>query len=149
LAGLKFQQALENEAYRQGGSGLKAPAQRLLDFVSNKTSSSLPKSSYHPGITPSALNEWLPPVIGRALQEGFRAFEKKMRGFLTNEAVILGVESRTSAPVKVPRDRETFEHIQVKGLFPCGEGAGYAGGIVSSAIDGEKCAEKVVEGFER
>lgn len=147
LAGLKFQQALEHEAYMQGGADLKAPAQRLLDFVSNKSSSSLPKSSYHPGITPSALNEWLPPVIGVSLQEGFKAFEKKMRGFLTNEAVILGVESRTSTPVKIPRDKETFEHVQVKGLFPCGEGAGYAGGIVSSAIDGENCAEKVVKSF--
>ena len=143
LAGLKFQQALEQAAFDQGGGELRAPAQRLADFVSARPSSSLPVSSYHPGLSASALHRWLPPAIAGRLQGGFRAFENKMRGFLTNDAVILGVESRTSTPVKVPRDNATFEHLQIKGLYPCGEGAGYAGGIVSSAIDGENCAQHV------
>lgn len=143
LAGLKFQQALEQAAFDQGGGELRAPAQRLADFVSARPSSSLPVSSYHPGLSASALHRWLPPAIAGRLQGGFRAFENKMRGFVTNDAVILGVESRTSTPVKVPRDNATFEHLQIKGLYPCGEGAGYAGGIVSSAIDGENCAQHV------
>ena len=143
LSGLKYQQALERAAFEQGGGALRAPAQRLADFVSSRPSSSLPASSYHPGMNASALHRWLPPAIAGRLQGGFRAFESKMRGFVTNDAVILGVESRTSTPVKVPRDNGTFEHLQIRGLFPCGEGAGYAGGIVSSAIDGENCARHV------
>jgi len=143
LAGLKYQQALEKRAFAEGGGGLKAPAQRLADFVSGRASGSLPGSSYHPGINTSELHRWLPAAIAGRLRDGFRVFERKMRGFLTNDAVILGIESRTSTPVKVPRDSQTFEHVEVKGLYPCGEGAGYAGGIVSSAIDGENCAERV------
>lgn len=149
LAGLRYQQALERRAFEEGGGGLKAPAQRLADFVSKRASSSLPGSSYHPGISPSELHRWLPAPIAGRLLEGFRAFDRKMRGFLTNDAVVLGVESRTSTPVKVPRDRETLEHVQIKGLYPCGEGAGYAGGIVSSAIDGERCAQRAAAAIGR
>ncbi len=146
LAGLEYQQGLEKRAFEEGGGALRAPAQRLADFVSKRASSTLPASSYHPGISPSELNGWLPEAIAGRLQEGFRAFERKMRGFITNDAVMLGVESRTSTPVRVPRDNATFEHVQIKGLYPCGEGAGYAGGIVSSAIDGENCAQRVAAG---
>ncbi|RPH29080.1 MAG: FAD-binding protein [Bacteroidales bacterium] len=143
LAGLEFQNDLELLAGRHGASGVKAPAQRLVDFVEGKNSSSLPICSYHPGVTPSSMHEWLPDLISKRLQIGFTEFGKKMRGFLTNEALILGVESRTSSPVRIPRNPETLQHIRVKGLFPSGEGAGYAGGIVSSAVDGERCAEGV------
>lgn len=143
LAGLEYQNDLELLAGKYGNSGVKAPAQRLVDFVAGKNSSSLPICSYHPGLTASAMHEWLPDSISNRLQLGFAEFGKKMRGFLTNEALILGVESRTSSPVRIPRDPETFQHIRVKGLFPSGEGAGYAGGIVSSAVDGERCADGV------
>ncbi|MBI5217799.1 MAG: FAD-binding protein [Bacteroidia bacterium] len=144
LAGLKFQKDMEKLAYDSGGSGLMAPAQRLVDFVEGKASVSLPKTSYHPGVNSSVFSEWLPPFIYQSLRDGFRAFDKKMKGFLTNEALALGVESRTSSPVRIPRDKDSLQHVQIIGLFPCGEGAGYAGGIVSSAIDGENCAEKAV-----
>lgn len=143
LAGLEFQNELEHLAGINGTSGVKAPAQRLLDFVEGKSSSSLPVCSYHPGVTPSAMHEWLPEHISKRLQLGFAEFGKKMRGFLTNEALILGVESRTSSPIRIPRNPETLQHIRIKGLFPSGEGAGYAGGIVSSAVDGERCADGV------
>lgn len=141
LAGLRFQQELEQQAWIHGGKTQTAPAQRLADFVAGRKSASLPESSYQPGMQSSALHQWLPNHIGPRLQEGFKAFGRKMRGYLTNEAVILGVESRTSSPIKVPRSLDTFQHTQIQGLYPCGEGAGYAGGIVSSAMDGEKCAE--------
>lgn len=147
LAGLKFQEHFEKTAFKNGGGGLIAPSQRLNDFVHGYKSSTLPKTSYHPGIISSNFNEWLPPMIGSALSQAFRLFERKMKGYLTNDAIIIGVESRTSSPVRIPRNYETFEHIQIKGLFPCGEGAGYAGGIVSSAMDGEKCAEKAIVGL--
>ncbi len=147
LAGLRFQQELEKMAWQNGGETQTAPAQRLVDFVSGKTSDSLPESSYQPGMTSSPLHEWLPEHIGPRLQEGFKVFGKKLRGYLTNDAVILGVESRTSSPIKVPRDFETFQHVEISGLYPCGEGAGYAGGIVSSAMDGEKCAEAFANSF--
>jgi uncharacterized protein len=143
LAGLKFQQELEKLAFQNGGRGLVAPAQRLHDFVNGKISASLPETSYHPGIVSSPLHFWLPEHIGKRLQEGFKVFGNKMRGYLTNEAVILGVESRTSSPVRIPRDKETLQHPQIKNLYPCGEGAGYAGGIISAAVDGERCAEKI------
>jgi uncharacterized FAD-dependent dehydrogenase len=140
LAGLRFQQELEQMAFVAGGKDLSAPAQRMIDFCSSQTSASLPPSSYHPGIRSAPLHELLPPVIGQSLQEGLKVFAQKMKGYYTNEAVLHGVESRTSSPVRIPRDKETLEHPQLKGLFPCGEGAGYAGGIVSAAIDGENCA---------
>ena len=141
LGGLVMQSRLEKKAFEQGGGGQAAPAQRLADFVAGKVSSNLPSCSYHPGLTSSPMHEWLPQHIGKRLREGFKAFDGKMRGFLTNEALILGVESRTSSPVRIPRDENTLMHIKLKGLFPCGEGAGYAGGITSSALDGQVCAE--------
>lgn len=140
LAGLRFQQALEQEAFRHAGGGQTAPAQRVTDFVAKKASSDLPETSYIPGLYVSPLHAWLPTSIGSRLREGLKAFEQKMHGFLTREAILVGVESRTSSPVRIPRDRETLQHVQLKGLYPCGEGAGYAGGILSSAIDGENCA---------
>ncbi|MFN7014098.1 MAG: NAD(P)/FAD-dependent oxidoreductase, partial [Bacteroidia bacterium] len=143
LAAMYFQKGTEQMAYKYGGGKLKAPAQRLVDFTQNKLSSSLPDCSYHPGITSSPLHEWLPKNIGLRLQQAFKVFGSKMKGYLTNEAVIVGVESRTSSPVRIPRDKENLHHIQIENLYPCGEGAGYAGGIVSAAIDGEKCADKI------
>lgn len=141
LAGLRFQQMLEQTAYLEAGEkGQTAPAQRATDFVAGKMSADLPACSYIPGLAPSPLHAWLPASIGKRLREGLVAFDQKMRGFLTREAVLVGVESRTSSPVRIPRDRDTLQHVQIKGLYPCGEGAGYAGGILSSAIDGENCA---------
>lgn len=141
LAGLKYQQMLEEMAFNNGGRGQVAPAQRLHDFVNNKISPTLPETSYIPGVTSSPIHFWMPDTIGMRLKKAFESFGQTMRGYLTNEAIVVGVESRTSSPIKIPRDTETMEHIQIKGLFPCGEGAGYAGGIVSSAMDGEKCAD--------
>lgn len=141
LAGLEFQKELERKAWSHGGKTQTAPAQRLQDFVNNKLSSSLPGCSYQPGIKSVMMNDVLGKLIGPSLQQGFKAFGNKMRGYLTNEALIVGVESRTSTPVRIPRDKETLQHPQLKNLFPCGEGAGFAGGIVSAAIDGERCAE--------
>ncbi|HOK61889.1 NAD(P)/FAD-dependent oxidoreductase [Tenuifilum sp.] len=143
FAGLEFQAELERLAKQHGGYGVQAPAQRLVDFVEGRFSSNLPACSYHPGLNSSEMHLWLPEHIGFRLREGFKAFGKKMKGFLTNDAVILGVESRTSSPIRIPRDPETLQHIQVKGLFPSGEGAGYAGGIVSSALDGNIVADAV------
>ncbi|RLD77268.1 MAG: FAD-binding protein, partial [Bacteroidetes bacterium] len=142
LALLKYQENLEKMAFLNGGTGQTAPAQRLHDFVNNRLSASLPETSYHPGIASSPLHFWLPEQIGSRLQQGFKQFGKKMYGYLTNEAVVLGVESRTSSPVRIPRDKEKLHHPQITNLFPCGEGAGFAGGIVSSAVDGELCAEQ-------
>jgi hypothetical protein len=144
LAGMYFQSAIERKACAAAGNSQHAPAQRLMDFVEGKTSSSLLETSYQPGLASVNLKEVLPPFVAQALQQGFRDFGKKMKGYLSNEAQVIGVESRTSSPVKIPRDRESLEHPQVKGLFPCGEGAGYAGGIVSAAMDGERCAEAAV-----
>lgn len=143
LAGLRYQQALEQMAWNAGGKTQSAPAQRLFDFVNNKLSADLPHTSYQPGVVSAPLHSLLPPAIGTRLQAGFREFGKKMRGYLTNEAVIVGVESRTSSPVRIPRDADTLQHPQIKGLYPSGEGAGYAGGIVSAAIDGQKCANAI------
>lgn len=140
LAGMAFQQAVEQAACTQGGGKQVAPAARLYDFVKGKTSQHVPKSSYIPGIEAVDMAAVLPSFVHRRLQGGFKAFGKKMRGYLTNEAVVVGVESRTSSPVRIPRDRDTLMHPQVAGLIPCGEGAGYAGGIMSAAIDGQKCA---------
>jgi uncharacterized FAD-dependent dehydrogenase len=141
LAGLRFQQGLERLAFQNGGGGQVAPAQRLADFVAGRRPQDLPEASYLPGLAVSPLHQWLPEGIRSRLQEGFKFFDNKMRGFLTNEAIVVGVESRTSSAVRIPRDRETLEHVEIKGLYPCGEGAGYAGGILSSALDGENCAE--------
>jgi hypothetical protein len=145
LAGLNYQRALERTAFRNGGGGVIAPAQRLVDFVENRSSGTLPACSYPPGVTASPLHQWMPPFICRRLQAGFKAFARSMKGFLTNEAVVVGVESRTSSPVRIPRDPLTLQHVSLAGLFPCGEGAGYAGGIVSCAVDGERVADAVAE----
>ncbi|MBU0766140.1 MAG: NAD(P)/FAD-dependent oxidoreductase [Bacteroidetes bacterium] len=145
LAGLYLRQHIERPAFENGGGGQTAPAQRLTDFISNKYSSSLPKNSYAPGTISSPIHDWLPEYIVRRLQVAFRNFDRNMKGFLTNEAVILAVESRTSSPVRIIRNEADLMHPQAAGLFPCGEGAGYSGGIVSSAIDGERCAEKATE----
>jgi uncharacterized protein len=144
LAAMHFQAAIERLACSVAGGTQVAPAQRLADFVENKVSAALHGSSYQPGLASVDMKEVLPGFIISALQQGFREFGRKMRGYLTNEAQIIGVESRTSSPVRIPRDKETLEHPQVKRLFPCGEGAGYAGGIMSAAMDGERCAEAVV-----
>jgi uncharacterized FAD-dependent dehydrogenase len=145
LSGLAFQKELEKNAWVAGGKTQTAPAQRLQDFVNGKLSSSLPDCSYQPGLKSVDMQTVLGNLIGKSLQLGFKEFGKKMRGYLTNEALIVGVESRTSTPVRIPRDTETLAHPQLKNLFPCGEGAGYAGGIVSAAMDGERCADKVFE----
>ena len=143
LAGLKFQQRFEESARQRGGEHQIAPAQRVADFVAGRASGSLPRTSYIPGITPSRLDEWMPGFIAQGLRQGIATFGRRMRGYLTNEAVVVGVESRTSTPVRVPRDPGTLMHPETKGLFPAGEGAGYAGGIISAALDGERIAEAV------
>ena len=143
FAGLRFQEDIEKLCYKMAGNTQFAPAQRLADFVGGRKSVNLPESSYRPGLIESPLHEWLPPLIGSGLQEGLKSIGRKTRGYLTNEAVVLGVESRTSSPVRIPRNLETLEHVQIKRLFPCGEGSGYAGGIMSSAVDGERVAEMI------
>lgn len=145
MAGLEFQKELEREAWKNGGHTQRAPAQRLADFVSGETSGSLPKVSYFPGVTSSPLHNWLPKAIGRRLRDGFRLFGHLMNGYLTNEAVVLAVESRTSSPIRIPRDPEKLDHVKISGLYPCGEGSGYAGGIVSSAVDGIRAAEAIAQ----
>jgi uncharacterized FAD-dependent dehydrogenase len=137
---LRFQQEVEQMAFKAGGGNLVAPAQRMVDFVEARVSADLPKNSYLPGTKSIELSEVLPNWIAASLQKALPAFGRKMKGYYTNEAILVGVESRTSSPVKVPRDKETLQHPQVVGLFPCGEGAGYAGGIISAAIDGINCA---------
>ena len=143
LAGLEFQKTLEHQAWILGGQSQIAPAQRLTDFMTGQISSTLPACSYQPGIRSVDLREVLPPMISDALQAGFQAFSRKMRGYLSQEAVLVGVESRTSTPVRIPRDKHHLHHPQVLNLFPCGEGAGYAGGIMSAAMDGELCANSL------
>ena len=143
LAGLAFQQEMEKMAWEAGGKTQSAPAQRMVDFVNGKTSNTLNDCSYIPGINSVPLHELLPPIIGNRLQEGFKTFGRKMKEYFTNDANILGVESRTSSPVRIPRNELLLSHPQVHNLYPCGEGAGYAGGIVSAAIDGERCAEAI------
>jgi uncharacterized FAD-dependent dehydrogenase len=143
MAGIEFQKELEREAWKNGGHTQRAPAQRLADFVAGENSASLPKVSYFPGVTSSPLHNWLPKAIGRRLRDGFRLFGHVMSGYLTNDAVVLAVESRTSSPVRIPRDPEKLHHIRISGLYPCGEGSGYAGGIISSAVDGMRAAEAI------
>ncbi len=145
LRGLAFQEQLERLAFEHGGLQAQAPAQRLKDFVEGKASKDLPACSYLPGIVSSRLDEWLPAHIGKRLQQGFRDFDKKYPGFLTNDAVIVGVESRSSSAVRIPRDPETLQSVSTPLLYPCGEGAGYAGGITSSALDGINAALKIAE----
>lgn len=141
LAMMHFQEQLERMCWQQGNMRQTAPAQRMADFVNGRLSSDLPKSSYAPGLIASPLHFWLPKSISARLQQGFKTFGRQAHGFLTNEAVMIAVETRTSSPVRIVRDAETLQHVQVEGLFPCGEGAGYAGGIVSAGVDGERCAE--------
>ena len=141
LAGLEFQKKIENNAWKMGGETQKVPAQRLVDFVNGKISKDVPETSYLPGVQSSNLKELLPDFILKNIQKGFLEFGKHMKGFFTNEAVVHAPESRTSSPIRIPRNPLTLEHINIKGLYPCGEGAGYAGGIVSAAIDGQKCAQ--------
>ena len=140
-----FQEKLEHDCWLQGNMKQTAPAQRMVDFVNNRLSYDLPKSSYTAGIISSPLHFWMPKQIAHRLQEGFKMFGKRSHGFLTNEACLIATETRTSAPVRIVRDNETLQHIEISGLFPCGEGAGYAGGIVSAAVDGERCAEMTAE----
>lgn len=140
LAAMDFQKKIEQTAWKIGGETQRVPAQKLVDFTKGKLSVDIPKTSYQPGTTSADLSEVLPPFIFKTLQEGFKQFGKSMPGYMTNQAVVHAPESRTSSPVRIPRDHKTLEHPQIKGLYPCGEGAGYAGGIISAAIDGEKCA---------
>ncbi|WP_422356432.1 NAD(P)/FAD-dependent oxidoreductase [Roseivirga pacifica] len=149
LAGLTFQQEVEQRACNVAGGTQVAPAQRMVDFVQNKVSGSLNDTSYQPGLASVSMNEVLPDFVHERLRKAFKAFGKKMNGYYTNEAQIVGVESRTSSPVRIPRDKETCEHVQIKRLFPCGEGAGYAGGILSAAMDGEKCADALISLYKK
>lgn len=144
LAGMYFQAEIERKACEIAGNRQTAPAQRLIDFVEKKTSGFLLETSYQPGLLSVDMREVLPAFISEGLRQGFQSFGNKMKGYLTNEAQIVGVESRTSSPVRIPRNKETLEHVETKRLFPCAEGAGYAGGIVSAAMDGERCAESIV-----
>jgi hypothetical protein len=137
-----FQEELEKNCWLQGNRKQTAPAQRMADFVNRRLSYDLPKSSYAPGLISSPLHFWMPEAVSHRLQEGFKTFGRMSHGFLTNEAVMIGVETRTSSPVRIVRDAETLMHVRLQGLFPCGEGAGYAGGIVSAGVDGERCAER-------
>lgn len=140
-----FQEIVEKQCWQQGNMKQTAPAQRMADFVNNRLSYDLPKSSYAPGLISSPLHFWMPSFVSKRLQEGFKTFGKNAHGFLTNEATLIAMETRTSSPVRIVRDRETLQHIRILGLFPCGEGAGYAGGIVSAGVDGERCAEMCAE----
>ncbi|MCS5489104.1 NAD(P)/FAD-dependent oxidoreductase [Algoriphagus limi] len=149
LAAMHFQEDIEKKAWELGGQTQTAPAQRMMDFMQRKVSNRLLDTSYQPGLNSVEMREFLPDFISNRMVDAFQAFGKKMKGYLTNDAQLIGVESRTSSPVRIPRDRETFEHTQIKRLFPCGEGAGYAGGIVSAAMDGERCAEKLIAAYIR
>ena len=145
LTMMHFQQIVEKQCWQQGNMKQTAPAQRMADFVNNRLSYDLPKSSYAPGLISSPLHFWMPSFVSKRLQEGFKTFGKNAHGFLTNEATLIAMETRTSSPVRILRDRDTLQHVRLHGLFPCGEGAGYAGGIVSAGVDGERCAEMCAE----
>ena len=149
LAGMEFQKAIEQKAWHLAGETQKVPAQRMLDFTQNKISTTIPKTSYVPGTTSVEMGQVFPGFLTQIMREGFLQFEKSMKGYLTNDAILHAPESRTSSPVRIPRDDFSLEHVQIKGLYPCGEGAGYAGGIISAAIDGEKCAIKVAESLKK
>ncbi|MDD3003632.1 FAD-dependent protein [Flavobacterium sp.] len=145
LAGMEFQKSIEQQAWRLAGATQKVPAQRMIDFTQSKVSTSIPKTSYVPGTTSVELGQVFPGFLTQTLRQGFVEFGKSMKGYLTNDAILHAPESRTSSPVRIPRDSMTLEHLHIKGLYPCAEGAGYAGGIISAAIDGEKCALKIAE----
>lgn len=145
LAMMYFQERVEKLCWQQANMKQTAPAQRMADFVNNRLSYDLPKSSYAPGLISSPLHFWMPSFVSKRLQEGFKTFGKNAHGFLTNEATLIAMETRTSSPVRIVRDRDTLMHVRIQGLFPCGEGAGYAGGIVSAGVDGERCAEMCAE----
>ena len=145
LSMMYFQERVEKLCWQQANMKQTAPAQRMADFVNNRLSYDLPKSSYAPGLISSPLHFWMPSFVSKRLQEGFKTFGKNAHGFLTNEATLIAMETRTSSPVRIVRDRETLMHVRIQGLFPCGEGAGYAGGIVSAGVDGERCAEMCAE----
>ena len=145
LTMMHFQQIVEKQCWQQGNMKQTAPAQRMADFVNNRLSYDLPKSSYAPGLISSPLHFWMPSFVSKRLQEGFKTFGKNAHGFLTNEATLIAMETRTSSPVRILRNRDTLQHVRLQGLFPCGEGAGYAGGIVSAGVDGERCAEMCAE----
>ena len=146
---MQFQEELERMCWQQGNMRQTAPAQRMADFVNSRLSYDLPKSSYAPGLISSPLHFWLPKMITKRLQEGFKTFGRQAHGFLTNEAVMIAVETRTSSPIRIVRDKDTLQHVRIQGLFPCGEGAGYAAGIVSAGVDGERCAESVAASYKR
>ena len=148
LCMMHFQEKLERDCWQQGNMKQTAPAQRMADFVNNRLSYDLPKSSYAPGLISSPLHFWMPPFVAKRLQEGFKKFGKMSHGFLTNEAVLIATETRTSSPVRIVRDPATLQNVTVQGLFPCGEGAGYAGGIVSAGVDGERCDEMCAQYVE-
>ncbi|GAA3779877.1 NAD(P)/FAD-dependent oxidoreductase [Flavobacterium ginsengiterrae] len=148
LAGMEFQKSIEQKAWHLAGQTQKVPAQRMIDFTQNKVSADIPKTSYVPGTTSVELGQVFPGFLSQIMRQGFQEFGKSMRGYLTNEAILHAPESRTSSPVRIPRDPMTLEHLQIKGLYPCGEGAGYAGGIISAAIDGEKCALMIAESLK-
>ncbi|WP_366184747.1 FAD-dependent protein [Flavobacterium ovatum] len=149
LAGMEFQKSIEQKAWHLAGETQKVPAQRMVDFVQNKVSSEIPKTSYVPGTTSVEMGQVFPGFLSQILREGFSEFGKSMKGYLTNEAILHAPESRTSSPVRIPRDEITLEHLHIKGLYPCGEGAGYAGGIISAAIDGEKCALMIAQSLKK
>ena len=142
---MRFQQMVEQKTYEAGGGNFVAPAMRMQDFVNKKLSANLPSNSYLPGLQAADLQQVLPPFIYHSLAGGFKAFGKKLKGYLTNEAVVVATESRTSSPVRIPRDNDTLAHPQAANLYPCAEGAGYAGGIVSAAMDGERVADRIAE----
>ena len=144
FGGLKLQEMLEKKAWEEGGKNLFAPAQILTDFLGGKYSNLLPRSSYKPGVRSSLIHEWLPELVYRRLHDGLLYFGQRAKGLITDQALLLGVETRTSSPLRIPRGNERFVHPEVVGLYPCGEGAGYAGGIISAAMDGEKCADSVI-----
>ena len=146
---MAFQEQLERDCWQQGNRRQTAPAQRMADFVNNRLSYDLPRSSYAPGLISSPLHFWLPKSVSHRLQEGFKSFGRQSHGFLTNEAVMIAVETRTSSPVRILRDNETLMHVRLEGLFPCGEGAGYAGGIVSAGVDGERCADMCAQWLQK
>jgi uncharacterized protein len=148
LAGMEFQKSIEQKAWLLAGQTQKVPAQRMIDFTQSKISTSIPKTSYVPGTTSVEMGQVFPGFLTQIMREGFIEFGKAMRGYMTNDAILHAPESRTSSPVRIPRDTETLEHVQIKGLYPCGEGAGFAGGIISAAIDGEKCALKIAESLK-
>ena len=148
LAGMEFQKDIEQRAWRLAGKSQKVPAQRMVDFSQNKVSAEIPKTSYVPGTTSVELGDVFPNFLTQTMRQGFQEFGKSMKGYFTNDAILHAPESRTSSPVRIPRDNVSLEHIQIKGLYPCGEGAGYAGGIISAAIDGEKCALKIAEALQ-